>query len=384
MANRACAGSLICFSHLRWDFVYQRPQHLMSRAAKGRQVVFFEEPVLEAGAAPSLLTRRDASGVLVATPLLPLSASESEKVSLQRGFVDLLVAGMNTSQAVFWYYTPMALPFTRHIAEPICIYDNMDELSAFKGASPHLLSLEEELFDRADVVFTGGQSLYRAKRHRHPNIHAFPSSIDAHHFRSARNVAAEPRDQSVLPRPRLGFFGVIDERLDISLLAELADLRPEWQIVMIGPVVKIDPNSLPHRRNIAWLGIKPYEDLPAYLSGWDVGIMPFAQNEATRFISPTKTPEFLAAGVRVVSTPIRDVVDPYGKAGLVAIAATAKGFVRACEKIMNDPKRPWLIAVDRKLKENSWDLTWEKMESFLTRARPAANRGETAPLTLHV
>jgi UDP-galactopyranose mutase len=240
----------------------------------------------------------------------------------------------------------------------------MDELSAFRGAPPELIRCERELLKRADVVFTGGQSLYEAKRSLHPGVHAFPSSVDVKHFKAARAPGQDPADQVGLPRPRLGFYGVLDERLDTDLLDAVAAMRPDWQLVMVGPVVKIDPASLPRRPNIHYLGQKGYADLPRYLSGWDVALMPFAMNESTRFISPTKTPEYLAAGRPVVSTPIVDVVSGYS--GLVGIASTPKDFVREAEAALRRRADPgWLEAVDRKLADMSWDETTDRMRELI-------------------
>src|SRR3712207_3510169 len=241
----------------------------------------------------------------------------------------------------------------------------MDELSLFRGASQELLDLESALFARCDLVFTGGMSLYEAKRHRHRSVHGFPSSIDFNHFSKARSIVKDPDDQAHIPHPRLGFFGVIDERMDASLLAEVADLRPDWHFVMIGPVVKIDPASLPQRPNIHWLGPKTYAELPDYLRHWDLGLMPFALNEATRFISPTKTPEFLAAGLRVISTPITDVIRPYGERGLVCIAATPEEIVTAAETMLGSDPTEWRRAADAFLAGMSWDLTWAGMHSLM-------------------
>jgi glycosyltransferase involved in cell wall biosynthesis len=252
----------------------------------------------------------------------------------------------------------------------------MDELSGFAGASAELIGLERELLLRADVVFTGGRSLYEAKKHRHRNIHPFPSSIDAPHFRAARIPRSEPADQAGIGHPRVGFFGVIDERMDVALVTQLAELRPDWQFIMIGPVAKIDPSILPRRSNIHWLGARPYSELPAYLSGWDIGIMPFALNESTRFISPTKTPEFLAAGLPVVSTEIADVVSPYADGGLVEIASDAPSFVETIDRLLRRPEPAWLAAVDAFLADISWDRTWDRMKSHLLCARTARGRTE--------
>jgi glycosyltransferase involved in cell wall biosynthesis len=339
----------------------------MSRAARNNRVIFFEEPLFEGNDTPYLRLHGDSSGVTVAEPILPLSFGMEVEQTLRTLFDDLLQR-LDKTPDILWYYTPMALDFSRHIQSAFCVYDNMDELSAFRGASPKLLNLEEELFGRAEAVFTGGHSLFKAKRHRHDNIHSFPSSIDVRHFGQSRSKKADPADQAALPHPRLGFFGVIDERMDLALVADIARRRPHWQLIMIGPVAKIDPATLPRASNIAWLGMKSYDELPSHLSGWDVGIMPFARNESTKYISPTKTPEFLAAGVPVICTRIADVVQPYGELGLAEIEDDAEGFIAASERLFGLPKREWLEKVDRHLSCNSWDKTWSAMEAFLPKA----------------
>jgi UDP-galactopyranose mutase len=239
-----------------------------------------------------------------------------------------------------------------------------------------LPELEKELFQYVDLVFTGGQSLYETKRDQHPAVYAFPSSIDAAHFGKARKTVNDPEDQAEIPHPRLGFFGVIDERFDVALLDEVASKRPDWHFVIIGPVVKIDPNALPKHANIHYLGGKKYSELPDYLAGWDVALLLFARNESTRFISPTKTPEYLAAGKPVISTSIRDVVRPYGELKLVEIADTADDLIHAAEKIMSPENRSeWLKKVDAFLENISWDKTWSQMSDLIgeviERRRPA-------------
>jgi UDP-galactopyranose mutase len=247
----------------------------------------------------------------------------------------------------------------------------MDELSAFKGAHPELKANENQLLKRASVVFTGGHSLYEAKQHQHENIHPFPSSIEKEHFATARTLSEEPADQKDIPHPRLGFYGVIDERMDIELLAGMAQARPDWHLVIIGPVVKIDPETLPTHPNIHYLGGKSYQELPAYLAGWDIAMLPFAINDSTKFISPTKTPEYLAAGKPVISTPIRDVVRPYGENGLVRIASNSEEFVACAEEIFSessDVRTKWLSEVDAFLADNSWDNTLNEMLALIERA----------------
>lgn len=373
---------LVCLSHLRWNFVFQRPQHLMTRFARAWDVIFFEEPVIQPIDAPRLEQQRDASGVIVAVPVLPEGLSEQERIEAQRRLLDELLSGHEQRDVALWYYTPMALPYSRHLRRSLCVYDCMDELSNFHGAPTGLARMEAELFRDADLVFTGGHSLYEAKRDRHRSVHAYPSSVDTAHFRRAREAFAEPADQAHLPHPRIGFFGVIDERLDIELLAAVAAARPDWQLVVVGPVVKIDPAILPRADNIHYLGGKKYDELPSYLAGWDLAMMPFARNDATRFISPTKTPEYLAAGRPVISTSIRDVVRPYGEQGLVAIADTAEEFVAAAEALLargEQDRTAWLHQVDAFLAQQSWDRTWgnmlEQMQTVLERSPSQSARG---------
>ena len=273
---------------------------------------------------------------------------------------------------VLWYYTPMAVGFSNHLRPEAVVYDCMDELKNFLNPPPQLAEREAQLFGFADVVFTGGISLYEAKRTEHPNVHAFPSSIDVPHFaQAAAGKMAEPTDQADIPHPRAGFFGVIDERFDIALLASVAEIRPAMQFVILGPVVKIDPAMLPQGSNIHYLGGKTYAELPAYLAGWDVALLPFALNASTRFISPTKTPEYLAAGKPVISTPIRDVVRGYGDAGLVAIAETPETFAAALDKAMLPPEKGWREAVSARLAQSSWESTWNSMQAEIGRVLTA-------------
>jgi UDP-galactopyranose mutase len=372
-------ADLVCLSHLRWDFVYQRPQHLLSRCAKQRRVFFVEEPIFVQGASRLEVSQRE-DGVYVVVPHLPEGLSSEVAVeAIQQAMIDRLFAEHGIRDYVLWYYTPMALGWTRHLKPIVTVYDCMDELSAFKNAPRLLREREADLFRRADLVFTGGQSLYEAKRDQHQNVYAFPSSIDRAHFAQARDSRMEdPADQASIPHPRMGFFGVVDERFDIELLDGISEARPDWHFVIIGPVVKIDENALPRRANIHYLGSKSYKELPAYLAGWDVAALLFARNESTRFISPTKTPEYLAAGKPVVSTSIRDVVRPYGKLGLVRIADDAASFIRAAAEIGMDERTDdaaWLARVDEFLAKISWDRTWGEMAELI--GEVAASRRAT-------
>ncbi|HEY5883577.1 MAG TPA: glycosyltransferase family 1 protein [Pyrinomonadaceae bacterium] len=358
---------LVCFSHLRWDFVYQRPQHLLTRCAKDRRVFFVEEPKFGNGSM-RLEVRECKSGVQVVIPHLPEGLDSDIAMSaVLKDMIQRLFASQSIREYVLWYYTPMALSFTDHLKPIACVYDCMDELSAFKGADTRLQQYEKSLFERANLVFTGGHTLYEAKKNQHRAVYAFPSSIDRAHFAKARSNQPDPVDQKDIPHPRLGFFGVIDERFDIELLDTAAAARPDWHFVMIGPVVKIDPASLPQRPNIHYLGSKSYDELPAYLSGWEIALLLFARNEATRFISPTKTPEYLAAGRPVISTSITDVISPYSEEGLVQIADTADELIAAAERVLSSrfDRTQWVQRVDSFLAGMSWDQTWSEMSALI-------------------
>ncbi len=357
---------LVCFSHLRWNFVFQRPNHLMSLCSAERRVFFLEEPVATDPGGGRVGVTELSPSLRVAVPRLFQGESPAEAARL--ALLELCTR-YGIERPIAWYYTPMALEFTRELAASLVVYDCMDELSAFRGAPESLVSLERELFARADLVFTGGESLFRSKRTLHPHVHCFPSSVDVAHFGAARRALPPPPDQAGIRHPRLGFFGVIDERMDLPLLARVAEARPDWHIVLIGPVVKIDPGTLPRAENIHYLGSKPYAELPRYLAGWDVALMPFALNESTRFISPTKTLEYLAGGSRVVSTPIADVVTPFAERGLVRVASDADAFIAAVQAALDEPDSPErLAAVDACIAGTSWERTWFEMSALLAQA----------------
>jgi len=355
--------NIVCVSHLRWEFVLQRPQHLLSRAARDGRVLYVEEPICDA--AEPHLACRNAGDVTIAVPRLPADLSFEEETAWQARLIEEAVRQHLTGPYVLWFYTPMAVAFTRGLTPGAVVYDCMDELSGFAGAPPQLGGFEQQLFQLADVVFAGGQSLYEAKRHQHSRVMAFPSSVDVAHFARARTAVARPAEQERIPAPRIGYYGVIDERLDYALLRGLASTRPDWHFVLVGPTAKIDPAALPRAANLHYLGPQHYDALPGYLAGWDVAMLPFAHNDATRFISPTKTPEYLAAGRAVVSTSIRDVVRPYGQQGLVRIADTVDGFVAAIQASLAEDPISRQRAADAFLSHLSWDGTWRQMRQVI-------------------
>jgi UDP-galactopyranose mutase len=362
---------LVVYSHLRWDFVYQRPQQLMTRIARTREVVFVEEPVR--GPRASWELSRPAANLVVAKPVTPVDSPGfcDEQLPVLQRLLERILRWSGIGPHTAWLFTPMAWPLADALQPDTVVYDCMDELSKFAGAPAQLAELERELLARASTVFTGGPSLHRAKSELHPRVRCFPSAVDAQHF--GRRLRGTPLDQAAIARPRLGFYGVIDERLDRALIDRIASARPEWQLVMVGPVLKIPPDSLPQRPNIHYLGARRYEELPAYLDGWDVCLLPFAENDATRFISPTKTLEYMAAELPIVSTPIRDVSEPYGD---IVYVASPEQFVEACEHALHAPsneRQARAARMRRVLARCSWDATVEGMLRELRDAEPAAS-----------
>jgi UDP-galactopyranose mutase len=338
----------------------------MARAARDRRVYWVEEPL--PGPRAELTMRRVDGGIVVVTPWFPEGLDQAGRWATLAGLMDRLVVSEALDHPWLWYYAPLMAPWTRHLAAGAVVWDAMDDLAGFRGAAPVLPQREAELRELADIVFAGGHTLLASKRGQHPNVHAFPSGVDLRHFARARRAVADPADQAAIPRPRLGYFGVIDERLDLGLVDDLARRRPDWSIVLVGPTAKIEADDLPRRTNVHLLGQKPYDELPSYLAGWDVALMPFARNEATASISPTKTPEYLAGGRPVVSTPIADVVRPWGERGLVRIADGLEAFAAECEAALAEKPDRRLAAADAFLAYQGWDAIWAAMDRLADEA----------------
>jgi UDP-galactopyranose mutase len=307
--------------------------------------------------------------------------SDEQIPVLQRLLADFLSGEETEGERIAWLYTPMALPLLEKLQPHTIVYDCMDELSAFLHAPPQLAERETHLFHLADLVFTGGPSLYQAKKDRHSNVFCFPSSVDTEHFARGVLESREALDQVPMARPRLGYYGVIDERIDLELLEQMADKHPEWQIVMVGPVVKIDPARLPRRANIHYIGQRDYRDLPAYLKGWDVCLLPFALNASTRYISPTKVLEYMAGQKLIASTPITDVAEPYGS--FVYIGHGPQDFIECCEQALQAPREERqrrLTEASNVLARTSWDRTVRTMEDLLDKAA-TSSPATSSPMT---
>lgn len=376
--NRTSSLPVVCFSHLRWGFVWQRPQHLLARITHNNPVYVVEEPLIHESNEPASLTVTSDSGVTILTPSVPRSKHPdgmfcgANNCVIRELLSEYFLRELGGSEVIAWYYTPMALgALPENLTPSLTIYDAMDELANFRGAPRELRDQERLLMNIADLVFAGGPSLYEARKFRHPRTFCFPSGVEASHFRQPQR--AQPRELVELASPIIGFYGVLDERIDFDLVGGIADARPDWSIVMIGPVVKIDGSQLAHRPNIHYLGMKRYEDLPQYLAHFDAAILPFAINEATRFISPTKTLEYLAGGKPVISTAIEDVVDLYGD--VTEIASTPDEFVAAIERLWHesvDAKRIRARRVNSVLQQHDWDVIAARMQRLMNDALDSA------------
>ena len=370
---------LIVHSHLRWDFVWQRPQQILSRLARSHPVMFVEEPVFADDLAGGMLdVNVVAAGVHRIVPRLPWQLRESytESATAVRSLLQQLVNARGALAGMFdrpvqWFYTPMPAPIMiGAFNERGIVYDCMDELAQFRFAPPDLTQREQFLMSRANVVFTGGRRLYESKSRRHANVHFFGCGVDADHFARARRVdTAVAPELEGLPGPVLGYFGVIDERLDYALIDRLAAWFDSGSVVFVGPTAKVDPADLPQRSNIRWLGQRPYEQLPEYVKGFDVCLMPFALNDATEYINPTKTLEYMAAGKPIVSTAGPDVVRNFTP--IVRVAHTVDDFVRAvAASCLPDPTR---IEAGLALARNA---TWESIVSAMDRLVSRSVRGQ--------
>ena len=358
---------LVAFSHLRWDFVWQRPQHVLSRLSRETPVLYVEEPVGDASK-DVLELRLDGRVTIARAHLSDLPAGSRFSDEVNRRIAGLLEPLLvDDDDLITWYYTPMAIgAFPDSITPALTVFDAMDDLASFRFAPTQMREQETRMLEMADIVFTGGPTLYRQRQHRHPRVYCFPSGVDRAHFASPGRSSSASRALSLMRRPVIGFYGVIDERMDMDLVAGIADLRSDWNFVLIGPLAKISPEDVPTRPNLRLFGLQSYEALPAILDKFDVAMMPFAINDATRAISPTKTLEFLAGSTPVVSTPVSDVVELYGSA--TSIAGSPEEFVAAIDDILAwspDERAAWKQCADSLLAAHDWNQIVEDMATAM-------------------
>ena len=385
---------IIVHCHLRWEGVWQRPQQFLSRFSRRHKILFVEGPILhdnEDAPTYELLPVKEYPNVTVMRTHFPASRFQNgswvdaERLRLLKDALNNELRG-HFEQPVQWFYDPMAAPcFIGKIGERAVVYDCMDELSQFKFAPPEIVQRERILLAAADVVFAGGRKMWLSKSKHNDNAHFYGCGVDVPHFAKARAAETKvPTDVAQLKRPILGYFGVVDERLDYDLIAKLADADPKWNIVMVGPTAKVDPNALPKRANLHWLGRREYAELPNYTKAFDVCLMPFALNEATEYINPTKALEYMATGRPIVSTAVPDVVSNFSEA--VNIAISQECFVEMCVRALANPDEEAIQRGLNMANNNQWDAIVAKMEGHIEDAlkKKAAARksGGTRPAKL--
>lgn len=364
---------ILVHSHLRWDWVWQRPQQFLTRLSRKHPVLFVEEPAGVDDITEPRAVIKEAEGypnITIVRTEFPHSHFENRALldAGQKKLVQGIMAsrlGQKFANPVQWFYDPMAgTVFGGKMGERAIVYDCMDQLSQFRGTPPELVRREHELLLMADVVFAGGPKIHSAKVPVNSNCHCYGCGVDVKHFGKARLAETEiPEDAANLKGPILGFFGVVDERMDYDLVAKLADAHPEWTLMIIGPNIKIDPAIRPMRDNIHWLGGRDYQQLPGYVKAMDVCLLPFALNEATEFINPTKVLEYMATERPIVSRAIEDVVLQFSD--IVETAVTHEEFIAACERAVNNPDRERAAAGYQRAQLNSWESIVNRLEGHI-------------------
>jgi len=368
---------IIVHCHLCWDWVWQRPQQFLSRLSQRHKILFVEtigpDPQLATPVARYRTAENSPNITILRLQFPSWRWGDSDYVDSERRRIvqEFVAEGPLQGQfenPVQWFYDPMAVPaFAGHMKERLTVYDCMDELSKFKGAPPQIIQREATLLKTAEVVFTGGRKLFESKRQHNDNCHFYGCGVDGEHFGKARSeTTAVPEQLQKLKKPVLGYFGVVDERMDYELVAALADANSDWSVAIVGPVMKVDPGALPQRPNLHWLGQQTYRDLPAFCKGFDVCLMPFALNESTEFINPTKALEYMATGRMIVSTAVPDVVSNFGT--VAKVANSKEEFIELCRKAVMAPEAQTIERGLQMVGDNSWEAIVAKLEHHIEEA----------------
>jgi UDP-galactopyranose mutase len=396
--------TIVAFSPLRWTGTPHRTQQILSRLASTRRVLVIEDPIYKADTPPHWEFASPTPRLTVCRPHLPANSQKHQ--SSWKTLLHQLKTSYSISNPVGWLATPLALPLLNEFSPSVILYDAIDELNCPRGTTTQWLDMENKVLSKADAVFTSGYSLYQMLRQKHSNVHCLPSSADINHFKQARTLrrmyegqtlftveSHEPEGHACLPHPRLGYCGVLDKRIDFELIDLVARTRPEWQVVLVGPLVDLKPSQLPRQPNLHYLGPRPYDQLPAYIAGWDAALMPFVCNDSTRYLNPTTTMEYMAAERLIVTTRVADVVKPY--CGIVFVGHSPNTFIVGCEEAITASETERLTQV-RLMREaltlNSWQATVRSMDFVLTRVLeqqrrtplfevPSRSQGKWAPVT---
>lgn len=353
---------LLVLAHSRWDLDHHRGHNIFSRYAQKRRVFYFEEPSFGQTEIPRLHIRDTFENVMVVTPHLPNPIKSNQIDSILRELIDELIFEEEIINFTLWLQTPRAFRYARDIDATTIIYECMEDYDNINNFSENLFQVEKELMENSDIIFVVSEALYQKKKFQHHNIHVFPNSADYFHFIQSRDFILDPYDQIHIPHPRIGFYGIIDQSIDLKLIDEIAQIREDLNFVFIGPLKDTKFSQLPTRKNIYYLEQKDYNLIPLYVAEWDCGLLPFCINEVTQYSSPHQTAELLMAGKPIVATHIPDISIRFGKKSLAKMASNAEDFSEKIDKaILESKEQKWKELIDNELKNETWDQVFKKM-----------------------
>ena len=378
---------IVCFSN-DWDGDPLSKMHLMRLAARHNRVLWVSSVGNRAPRATSRDLRRmgrklqQAFGGLkeveanihVLSPLaLPVYGHDWIRrvngVALA-GQVKRAMRQLGMSRPIVISFLPGAAPAVSHLDALLRVYYCVDEFSAFDGAGAAIASLERELIARSDLVICSAERLVRAKKKQHPRVELVRHGVDVAHFSHAVQPGSSVSELVAdLPRPVLGFVGLMAEWVDQELLGALADHYPHGTVVIVGRE-DCDTTALRLRRNVLFVGRRPYTELPSIMKGFDVALVPFRDNELTLAANPLKAREYLAAGLPVVSTPIPEVE----RLGACRIARGPEGFIAAIDAVLAEGAGP-SAARSATMATESWESRWDEVAALLAE-RLGLARGE--------
>ncbi|MEW6448454.1 MAG: glycosyltransferase [Bacillota bacterium] len=371
---------IICLSSVNWDPIWTRKQQVLSRLHPSNRILYVEPPgtLISPFKDPSYWGKWRPWGRWVSRPrpniyvfqppfVLPFGNMYHWVGKLNQywlaAWVNLAIHRLKIKHPILWTYLPGTAAVARLIKHAVLIYDCVDEHGAYKGlvSERTIWKLETELLRTADITFVTAPGLYQRRKDHARRIYYVPNAADVAHFNKACDPETPiPEEIRRLPSPRLCFVGVVQEWVDTELLARVARERPEWSIVLIGPVAPgISLHGLDKMPNVFFLGRKPKEVLPNYLKGCEVCLNLFRKSTLTANVSPLKFYEYLASGRPVVSTEMPAVEE---FADLIEIAADAPGFITAVEKALaeeNAGRREKRLA---RAREHSWEARVALME----------------------
>ncbi len=357
---------IVCFSDISWNVKFQRPHQLFSQAKRINIIIFIEKPLLQRSGKPNHFISRVSDNILILTPVITDEDPESTIHETVEQLLTEKLKSHNTTEYICWYYSPKAINYSQKLTPKLIIFDCMDECCGYEGADTEVNESEKKLLEVTDLVFTGGRSLCNAKKLLHKNVHLFPDSIDYERFNG--NTKQAKKNIIKKPAAKIGYFGVIDERLDLNLLDKIAANKPKWKFEIAGPIVENMHGKLPERKNITFTGDIRDEEIPSIIGEWDAAILPYSKNNSTENTAPSRLLVYFAANKNIVSTSINDIVHYFGENGMVRIADEPDDFVKALEAaIKYKPEAEWQKKVDSIIRKTTWEKTWNGMSKKINK-----------------